>query len=156
MYHQAPPLRVISGGAFFYASARADTNHIAMPFSARVQSSALITVSVPDEYIAYFDKAVRKEIFKSFGNGSNLKMEYRFISFDEGSRFKRYLAGGIGDWGCGTLLIQADFFDATGKKLSSVQTEAVISGGLLGGSFESAIDKAVEKLAEYAIANFKG
>ncbi|TLS65257.1 hypothetical protein FEF65_13215 [Mariprofundus erugo] len=58
--------------------------------------------------------------------------------------------------GRGTLLIQADFFDATGKKLSSVQTDAVISGGLLGGSFESAIDKAVEKLAEYAIANFKG
>jgi len=113
------------------------------------------TVQVPDEFSAYFDGQLRKEVHKSFGQGGKLRLEYRFISFDEGSRFKRYMSGGIGDWGQGTLMIQADFYDEGGKLLSTIQTDAVISGGLFGGSFESALDLAVEKLAEYAIANFK-
>ncbi|NWF36337.1 DUF4410 domain-containing protein [Mariprofundus sp. KV] len=114
------------------------------------------TVQVPDEFVAYFDKRLRSEVHKSFANGNKLRLEYRFISFDEGSRFKRYMGGGIGNWGQGTLLIQADFYDENGNKLSSMQTDAVISGGFFGGSFESAIDLAVEKMTEYAIANFKG
>jgi len=65
------------------------------------------------------------------------------------------MSGGIGNWGQGTLLIEANFFDASGKKISSIQTDAVIESGLFGGSFENALDLAAEKLSEYAVANFK-
>ena len=140
------------GSARNIVMAPADTSYRA---SAIEVNRAASTVQVPDEYTSYFDGKLREDVFKSFARGNGIKLEYRFISFDEGSRFKRYLSGGIGNWGEGTLLIEANFLDGSGKKIGSIETDAVISGGMFGGSFENALDKAAEKLSSYAVANFK-
>jgi len=66
-------------------------------------SKGTSTVQVSDEFAAYFDGKLRTEVHKSFITGKTLRLEYRFISFDAGSRFNRCMSGGIGDRGQGTL-----------------------------------------------------
>ncbi len=123
--------------------------------SSDIEISSSPGVDIPGEARTYFDKVLKEKAHEHFAYGNHLKMTYKFVSYEEGSRLKRYLSGGIGNWGEGTLLIQADFTDAQGKHLGSVRTDARISSGFFGGSIESALDMAAEKLVEYAVAHFK-
>lgn len=53
------------------------------------------------------------------------------------------------------MLLETDFIGPDGTLLAQVRGEGTVSGGLFGGSNKSGIDQAVEKIAEFAAANFK-
>ncbi|MBI9076479.1 MAG: DUF4410 domain-containing protein [Desulfatibacillum sp.] len=114
------------------------------------------TVVVPTEMKITFQKALGDMLYeqRSLEKGSELKIAYSFIQFEPGSRFKRYMWGGVGNSGEGSLTIRAAFLDVAGNELSTIQTEGVIGSGLFGGSFDNAIEKAAEEIAEYVEKNY--
>lgn len=119
------------------------------------------TVSVPPEVSTMFRDKLERALFAAeegsspaFTKGSDLKIQYRFIQFTSGSRFKRWLGGGIGGYGEGVMTVEAVFFDSYGKEISKIQSEGKIGAGVFGGSIEGAIEECVEEVAEYAEQNF--
>ncbi len=113
------------------------------------------TVGVPTKMLNHFDERLNKELAKSFTSGKGLLLEYRFLSFDEGDRTKRYLSGGFGDWGTASILIEAVFKDSKGNFLGKIRTDGRISSGIIGGSVKSALDQAAKELGEYAKLTFR-
>jgi len=126
--------------------------------SYRVKSIEIVeqkpTIKVPENIRSKFKKDLAKNIYLKFNEGLELKLEYKFIQFNSGSRFTRWFWGGIGNAGEGSLTIQAVFYDKNGKKLSTIQVEGKIQSGFFGGSFDEALEKAAKELADYTIKNF--
>jgi hypothetical protein len=114
-------------------------------------------VSVPTEVKSEFQSKLEQYLYKdgAFQKGSDLKIKYRFIQYEPGSQFSRWFFGGIGNAGEGSLMIEVKFFDSADKELSKIQTEGRIGSGFFGGSYSEALDKAAEKVAEYAKTNFR-
>ncbi len=112
------------------------------------------TVGVPVKLLQHFDESLNKELAKSFSSGKGLLLEYRFLSFDEGNQVKRYLAGGVGDWGTGSLLLEATFKDSRGDFIGKIRTDGRISSGFVGGSMKSVLNQAAKELSEYAKMTF--
>ncbi|MEM7701520.1 MAG: hypothetical protein AAF251_06240 [Pseudomonadota bacterium] len=114
-------------------------------------------VPVDDDNVSYTQERMEKEFFGGdtplFTEGEGITVKYRYIGFDEGSQAARYLLGPIA--GGSKILLEADFIGPDGKLLSQVRGEGSVSGGFFGGSNKTGIDQAVEKIAEYAAANFK-
>lgn len=73
----------------------------------------------------------------------DLTISYRFIQFDQGNKFSRWLLGGLGNAGEGSVTIESKFFNREGKEIGKIQTEGKIGSGFLGGSFETSIDHVV-------------
>ena len=113
------------------------------------------TVDVEDEYGAYFQTKLGEELYQegAFVNGDEMTMRYRFIQLDNGSRAERYLLGPIA--GKGTMTIEIIYLDSEGTEVAKIHTGGEVSGGFFGGSFKSALDKAAQEAAEYAISNFR-
>lgn len=113
-------------------------------------------VAVEDDDVAYFREKLQENLSEQFatGDGSELTITYRFIGFERGNRAKRYLSGGIGNWGEGGLVIQSVFSDGEGNELSKVNTDATIDSGFFGGDIQSTFKRAANKISEYAVANF--
>ena len=115
------------------------------------------TVAVSQKSQDYFHEALKHTLYKK-GNlqegpkGSDLTLEYRFVQFDEGSRMKRYLTGGFGNSGEGSMTIQVIYRDKTGKEIGRTQTEGKIGSGFFGGSSDSALTKAAEDVAHYTLS----
>lgn len=65
----------------------------------------------------------------------------------------RYFLGPIA--GGSKILLETDFIGPDGTLLAQVRGEGTVSGGFFGGSNKSGIDQAVDKIAEFAAANFK-
>ena len=136
------------------------TTSVLEPTSASVKSSTIAinhgddTVPVEEEYGAYFRTKLGEELYNEggFAEGDGLTLRYRFLQLDQGSRAARYMLGPIA--GKGSMTIEIVFFDPEGVELSKIHTGGEISGGLFGGSFKSALDKAAKEAAEYAINNF--
>jgi len=63
--------------------------------------------------------------------------------------------GGLGNMGEGSLTIETKFYDSADKELATIQTEGRIGSGFFGGSYGEALDKAAEKIAEFARTNFR-
>lgn len=125
-------------------------------------ATALVTydgsnVPVDDDNVSYTQERMEKEFFGGdvplFAKGEGITVKYRYIGFDEGSQAARYLLGPIA--GGSKILLEADFLGPDGSLLAQVRGEGSVSGGFFGGSNKSGIDQAVEKIAEYAAANFK-
>lgn len=118
------------------------------------------TVTVPEEYRKLFANKIRERLYGTkqkpgpFTEGDGLTIEIKVVQFDEGSQALRYLTGGIGNSGEGSLQVQAHFLD-NGKKLAEILIEGRIGSGLFGGSMGEAVDKAAEQIAKYAIDNFR-
>ena len=111
-------------------------------------------ISVPKEKIDYFQKKLTEMFEKdNYKQGQGLKIKYSFRAYNEGNRFVRYMIGfGAGK---GKMVINTKFYDATtGIKLSETDTEADVSMGLFGGSFDEALDKAVEEIYKFAKNNY--
>jgi hypothetical protein len=130
---------------------------VKQPFSSLEISEGNSTVAVPDEFKQGFAKELDKLIYEEggFKKGSELKIKYRFIQFNPGSQFSRWMWGGLGSSGKGTLTVEAKFFDGTDKELATIQAEGEISSGAFGGSFDFAINKCATEIAEYTKQNFK-
>ncbi len=115
------------------------------------------TVNVPDEIKTKFREKLNKQLYEEggFQKGDAIKIEYRFIQYDPGSQFTRWFWGGIGNAGEGSITIEAKYFDADGREISTIQTEGKISSGFFGGAFELALEKAAKEIAEYTKNNFQ-
>ncbi len=115
------------------------------------------TVNVPDKVKTTFYDKLQKLLYEdgAFQKGSDLKLQYRFVQFNPGNQFTRWLWGGIGNAGEGSLTVEVKYFDATGKELATIQSEGKIGSGVFGGSLNFAIDKAAKEIAEYTKQNFR-
>lgn len=112
------------------------------------------TVPVEEEYGAYFRTKLGEALYTegAFTEGDGITLRYRFIQLDRGSRAARYMLGPIA--GKGTMTIEIVYFDPEGNELSKIHTGGEVSGGFFGGSYKSALKKAANEAAEYAINNF--
>ncbi len=136
------------------------TTKVLAPSAGAVKSSALTiaqgqdTVQVEAEYSAYFREELAKRLYAegAFKEGAGVTLTYRFVQLDEGSRAARYMLGPIA--GKGSMSIEILYTDENGAELARTETGGEISGGLFGGSFKSALDKAAKETAEYARASF--
>lgn len=114
------------------------------------------TVAVSRQAQDCFRKALKRALYEK-GNlkegrqGSDLTLEYRFLQFDEGSRMKRYLTGGLGNCGEGSLTIQVIYKDKAGKQIGKIHTDGKIGSGFFGGSSDGPIIKAAEEVAHYTL-----
>ena len=76
---------------------------------------------------------------------------------NEGSRFKRWMTGGIGNCGEGSSTVEVRFIDNTrnAKEIGKIHAQGTIGSGMFGGSLDSAIEGIAEEIATYTKANFK-
>jgi hypothetical protein len=88
-----------------------------------------------------------------FARGEQLRLAYRIVQLDEGSRVGRALPGGRS--GEGSLTVEVKYFNATDTQLAQTRVEAKIDGGVLGGSFDSAVSKAAHQVVAYTSENFR-
>jgi hypothetical protein len=114
-------------------------------------------ISVPNDVKSAFQKKAEELLYGEggFQQGKELNIRYRFIQFDPGNQFTRWFWGGIGNAGEGSLTVEAKYFDSTNKELATVHSEGRIGSGAFGGSFDYAVEKAAEKIAEFTRTNFR-
>ncbi len=113
------------------------------------------TVKVPQEVSATFASNLKRLLCAEKAvKAADLKLTYRIIQFDPGNQAARWFWGGIGNAGEGSMTVEAKYLDNVGREIASIQTEGKIGSGFFGGSFESAIARAAEKIAEYTNENF--
>jgi len=76
------------------------------------------TVNVPADAKNEFSQKLEKFVYGEggFQKGNELKLKYRFIQFNPGSQFTRYMWGGLGSSGKGTLTIEVKFFEFLSSK----------------------------------------
>jgi hypothetical protein len=110
------------------------------------------TVDVPGDVSASFQAKLAQLIYgqDGFTRGPGLKIKYRFIQFNPGSQFSRWFWGGIGSAGKGSMTVEVRFLNSSDKDLAKTQSEGEITSGAFGGSFDFAVQKAAEEVAEYA------
>ena len=120
------------------------------------------TVSVPAEVTNLFREKLEAALFVGeqgstppFVKGKDFVIRYRFIQFNAGSQFKRWLGGGIGGYGEGSMTVEARFINSSGKEISKIQSEGNIGAGIFGGSMDGAVKKCVEEVVQYAKQNFR-
>lgn len=115
------------------------------------------SVPVDADNLSYTKAALQEKLFGGdspiFTQGEGLKIRYRYVGFNEGSRVGRYLTAGIG--GGSKIVLETDFVDQSGKVLATVRGEGSVSGGFFGGSNKTGIDKAVNEVADYAAREFR-
>lgn len=127
----------------------------------RTDSATLVagqsTIEIDPKDMEYTQKKLEEEFFGGkdpvFAKGDGVTIKYRYLSFDEGDRALRYLLGGLA--GGAKLVLEVEFIDKSGNSLAIVRSEASVAGGFAGGSHRSGVDKAAQKLAEYARQEFK-
>ncbi len=109
------------------------------------------TVPISESVISLFEQQLRKKLYgdNKIVCGPEITLQYRFIQFDEGNRFARYMMGGIGNTGEASLMIEVTYFGPDGMEFGKIHTEGKISSGLFGGSSDNAISKAAAEVANY-------
>lgn len=114
------------------------------------------TTKVDREYVDVFESVIREKLYKeyAFKDGRDLTIRYRFIQFDPGSRFTRYMLGGLGNAGEGSMTVEFIFFDEQNQEVGKIHTEGKIGSGFFGGSTDSAVESAAEALLRYIESNF--
>lgn len=119
------------------------------------------TVQVPEEVVTRFEEELRKNLYEGkegeeapFAEGSGLKLEYCFIQYDKGNQFARYMWGGIGNAGEGTMTVLVRYLDSGDQEVARIQSEGKIGSGFFGGSMKSAINRCAEEVSNYTTANF--
>lgn len=108
-------------------------------------------VNVCEDVKCTFEKQLSKKLFSDgvLQNGPGVTLKYRFIQYNEGSRFSRYMWGGIGNAGEASVMIEVSYLDPQNNVLGKIQTEGRIGSGLFGGSSDNAIEKAADEVANY-------
>lgn len=114
------------------------------------------TLAVPRESVDTFEKKFKEKLYKEthLTEGDDIQVVFRFIQYDEGSRFKRYLFGGLGNSGEGSLTIELVFLKRDGTQIGKVQAEGKIGSGLAGGSIDSAVESAVDVATDFIKTSF--
>lgn len=118
------------------------------------------TVTVPAELRDRLNLKVQEGLYGTaekpglFRNEPGLQIRLQVVQFEPGNQFQRWLLGGLGNQGEGSLHVLAEFYEGD-KKLAHIQTEGRIGSGAFGGSLNSAVDKAATEIAEYAGTTFR-
>lgn len=115
------------------------------------------STEVPEEIKITFDTLLREKLYKEEGvkEGSETTLNYRFVQMNEGSRFKRWFLGGIGNSGEGTLTTEVTYLDKNNTVIGKIHTEGKIGSGMFGGGFSNAIETAVDQIVQYTLSTFK-
>lgn len=127
---------------------------------ARFSGVALVesepTVSVPPEVTEKFRSVVEKGLYENgaFTRGNDLRIVYVIVSDNPGSQFQRWLWGGIGNAGEGSLVVMVRYLDATDTELAKTEVEGRIGSGFFGGSFDDAVTKAGEDIVKFTTQTF--
>lgn len=87
--------------------------------------------------------------------GNDITLSYSFECIQEGNRFMRYMIGPFSDTANGKLIVAVTYLDPFNKIVGKIESQAKISGGLWGGSFDNAIEKVAQEITEYTVTNFK-
>jgi hypothetical protein len=53
------------------------------------------------------------------------------------------------------LTLEISFLDHTGVEKAKIMSEGRIGSGFFGGSMDSAIEKVVEEISKFTVANFR-
>ena len=113
---------------------------------------------VPEESFVNFENILRDKLKESgFVEGvstADLTIHYRFVHYDEGDRFSRWVLGGLGNAGEGSMTIEAKFYDKFQKAVGKIHTEGKIGSGAFGGGFDNAIEQAADSFVQYISQNF--
>jgi hypothetical protein len=113
---------------------------------------------VPQAASAYVQHKMEEAFFGApqayFTQGQEMTVRYHFVGFDQGSRFGRYMLGALGV-GEAQMVLEAQFVAPDGTVLAVVRGESEVRGGFFGGSSNTAIDKAVREIRDYAVQHFR-
>lgn len=90
----------------------------------------------------------------NFEPGDGLTITYRFVQFQEGAQAARWLLGGMGGVGEGSMSVEAVFSDSSGQRLGKIIAEGRIGSGAFGGTFHNVLENAAQEIARYAAAHF--
>ncbi|AIL13042.1 hypothetical protein IM40_05225 [Candidatus Paracaedimonas acanthamoebae] len=113
------------------------------------------TTSVPKEAQELFRNIIDKKLTEiGYSKGNELIIEYRFIQFDEGDQFARWMWGGLGNSGEGEMTAEVRFKDLKGNELSKIHVGGKISSGVFGGSFDHAVENAAHEVVRYVEKSF--
>ena len=116
------------------------------------------TVDVTADAQTYLDQKMHAAFHdgpNAFGDGNDVTIRYRFVTYQRGSRALRYIGAGILG-GKAKVVVEAEFLSATGERIGLVRAEGEVAGGIAGGSHNSGIDKAVNEIRAYAQAHLRG
>jgi hypothetical protein len=113
------------------------------------------TTNAPQEAKQLFYSDIETGLIeRGYKRGDDLTIEYRFIQFNAGNRFERWMWGGLGNAGEGEITVEVIFKDHCGKELSKIQVGGRIDSGFLGGSFDCAIRNAAGEVVTYVERSF--
>lgn len=113
------------------------------------------TTGVPKEAQDLFQNTIEKKLTEiGYSKGNELIIEYRFIQFDEGDRLARWMWGGLGNCGEGEMTAEVKFKDVKGNELSKIHVGGKIGSGVLGGSFDHAVENAANEVIRYMEKTF--
>lgn len=116
------------------------------------------SAKVPKAVANYVQSKMDDAFFKGkppFGRGRDITVRYRFVEFERGNRVGRAALGPL-VVGTEEVAQEAQFIDGQGTVISRVRSRRETRAGIFGGSFYSAIDRAVEDIRRYAASQFKG
>lgn len=134
---------------------------IIKPITSSVNRTAVLdiaesnsTVSVPPDVTNDFKTKLDELLYQNdgFNKGtSGTTLKYKFVSYDPGNQFLRWVCGMCG--GNGKLVVETNFIN--GGLISTIQSEGTVESGFFGGTFSTAIDYTASEIATYASKNFK-
>ena len=160
--HKVVHALALAGAAFSLGGCANSVLTVEQPYVGNQQyayaeiQAADSSVEIDDDNRDYTARKLNEAIFGGakpiFVEGSGLTLRWRYVGFNEGSRFGRYMTAGIA--GASKVVLEVEFVDQSGEVVSTVRGEGSVSGGIGGGSNKSGIDKAVQKIAEYAESKF--
>ena len=97
------------------------------------------TASVPPDVISEFQTKLDELLYQngSFNKGmSGTMLKYKFVSYDPGNQFMRWLCGdGVFQCGHGKLVVETDFIN--GSLISTIQSEGTVRTGFFGGTLST-------------------
>lgn len=104
---------------------------------------------IPQRAANYLQARMDESFFSedpAFGRGSDVKIRYRFSSSSRGTPISRAVLGS-------KTVLEAEIIDSEGKILSRMQSRQDIK--LFAGISQSAINRAVAEIRNYAVAHFQ-
>lgn len=149
----------LSLAAFLLVSCGSSKTMVIQPFDMQGKNKRIYlvkdqdTASVPAEVSKRFEEILSEKLFKesNLPQGQDISLKYRFIQCNEGNQFKRWIFGGIGNAGEGTMTVEVRYIDHTqnDREIGKIQTEGKIGSGFFGGSFDHAVEGAAQEITEY-------
>lgn len=113
------------------------------------------TVEVPQEAQETFQSKLMTLLYQEegFKQGPALSLRYRFVQFNPGSQFARWLVGPLG--GEGSLTIEVRYLDAAEQEVARVHSTGSVKAGIAGGPMLDALDRAAAEIATYTKQHFR-